>query len=658
MTNEQAPQPQAPPAKDVFISYASQDKAVADEVCESLERAGVACWIAPRNVTPGEFYAESIVHAIDSTKVIVLVLSKSGADSQHVLREVERASSKRHPVLSFRIDTAAMPAGLEYFLNSSQWLDASTAGVNHALPKLVDAVKIALTQPSTEARLETGASTTAKVSSRRSGALVALAVITMAALAYVVADKFWLSKRVASLPSPAATASPTSSIAVLPFTDMSEKHDQEYFGDGMAEEILNLLAKIPGLTVIGRTSSFQFKGKNEDLRTIGSKLNAAYVLEGSVRTAGDDVRVTAQLINTTTGAHEWSESYERHIGDVLKLQDAIAATVARQLELTVPVNASALRASLKSVEAYKLLLRAWHAWDRQDKEGFEEGANLMRQALRLDPTSVLATADLAWIYESQAEFGFAPPAEGFERARRTALAALTLDPNSVDAHGVLARIHVVYDWDWPAADREYQQVAMLAPGSEAAFDRGDLTLALGRWDEALSDAKAALKMDPLGSWHYLFLSWVQARRDDLPAAEAAARRTLDISPTYAFAHYYLGLVLIARGDRAGALAEMEREVDDGARISGLALAYQALGRKAESNAALARMLKEQAQDNAFGIAEVYAARGQAAEAVRWLERAYAQKDASLFYVKGDLPLKSIESDPRYKAFLRKMNLPE
>jgi len=658
MVEGQAPEPATTPARDVFISYASQDKAAAESVCKALEGAGLVCWIAPRDVVPGESFAGAIVHAIDATKLIVLVLSEHSANSQHVLREVERASSKRHPLIAFRIDLAPMPADFEYFLNTSQWLDASNSGAKHALPRLVDAVKIALTQRSAGARVNAGTSAAAKASPLRSRALVTLVVTIMTVVAYIVVDKVWLSKRIVSLPSPAAAASSAASIAVLPFTDMSEKHDQEYFGDGMAEEILNLLAKIPGLTVIGRTSSFQFKGKNEDLRTIGAQLGAAYVLEGSVRTSGDQVRVTAQLINTKTGAHEWSESYDRQFGDVLKLQDAVAAAVSRQLELTVPPDASELRASLKSADAYKLLLQARHVMDRNDKEGFEEAASLLQRALELDSTSALAASALAWTYESQGEYGFVTAAEGFERARRTAMAALKVDPKDVPAHAVLARIHVVYDWDWLAADREYKQVAVLAPGSDFALDRSYLSLALGQWDDSLTDIKAIVNMDPLSPGAHLAMSWIQARRGDLSAAEAAARRTLDISPTYTFAHYYLGLVLIARGDRNGALAEMEREISDEARLNGLALAYQELGRKAEADAALARMLKEQAQDNAFGIAEVYAARGQPAEAVNWLDRAYAQKDVSLFYVKGDLPLKSIEGDPRFKAFLRKMNLPE
>jgi TolB-like protein len=458
---------------------------------------------------------------------------------------------------------------------------------------------------------------------------------------------------------PASAPVNEKSIAVLPFTDMSEKKDQEYFGDGMAEEILDLLGKIPGLTVIGRTSSFQFKGRNEDLRTIGTKLNAAYVLEGSVRKSGDQVRITAQLINTRTGAHEWSESYDRHIGDVLKLQDAIAAAVARELQLTVASGDLNSRATLKNADAYDLILRGRHAADRFDKEGLDEAVTLFQQALDRDATSAEAAAALAWAYDAQGEWGFLAPTTAFDQARRAATAALKLDPNGALAHFVLGRIHLAYDWDWVAAEREFRQVTARAPGKgEAINSKALLSMALGRWDDALRQVKAALAEDPLNPPSLYILAEVQMRLGHLAEAEGAMRRALDIRPTLGSGHYVLGLVLLARSDRDAALVEMQRETADSVAPGGLAIAYYALGRKKESDAALARMLKEHAEDGAYTIAEVYAFRGQSEEAMHWLERAYVQKDAGLFYVKVEMPQKSLAADPRFKAFLRKMNLPE
>jgi TolB-like protein/thioredoxin-like negative regulator of GroEL len=454
-------------------------------------------------------------------------------------------------------------------------------------------------------------------------------------------------------------APPPHSIAVLPFADMSEKRDQEYFADGMAEEILDLLAKIPGLTVIGRTSSFQFKGKNADLRTIGTQLNAAHVLEGSVRKSGDQVRITAQLINTRTGTHEWSETYDRHIGDVLKLQDAIAAAVVRELQLTVTSEYRSSRTTLKSADAYDLVLRGRHEADRFDKEGLEEAVRLFQQALDRDPTSADAAAGLAHAYFNLGAYGLLAPAVAYEQSRRAVTNVLKLDPRNASAHWILGGIHLDYDWNWTAADQDYQQVAALAPGSwDALQGKAWLSLVLGRWDEGLSQIRAALAQDPLNPDSYEGLAWIQMGRAHLPEAEAAIRRALDIRPTYSWGHFMLGLVLLKSGNPHAALLEMQQEQQEVAQLSGLAMAYYAVGRAADADATLARLIKEQAADNAFQIASVYAFRGQSDEAMRWLERAYAQKDFSLYLIKAYLPLQSLVADPRFKAFLRKMNLPE
>ncbi|MGO9561182.1 MAG: TIR domain-containing protein [Candidatus Korobacteraceae bacterium] len=655
-------------AARVFISYASQDKGVADAVCQALEKAGVACWIAPRDVVLGGSYAGEIVHAIDATRLLILILSKNSVESKHVLREVERASSKGHSVVGFKIDMAPISADLEYFLNTSQWLDASGTGVERALPRLIDAVQRVISSSGNAAVAQgplaapSQQTPVSKSVSRRPRLLIlAVSVLVALAFAYFAVDKLWLAKRSATeQPTTAATSVVSDkSIAVLPFTDMSEKHDQEYFGDGMAEEILDLLAKIPGLTVIGRTSSFQFKGKNEDLRTIGAKLNAAYVLEGSVRKSGDQVRITAQLINTRTGAHEWSETYDRHIGDVLKLQDAIAAAVVRELQLTVAPDYLSPRSTLKDTEAYDLYLRGRHAADRWDQDGFDESVMLFQQALDRDPTFVEAAAALAWTYEFQGEFGFVAPVVAFEKARRETATALKLDPKNLEAHAVLAGIHTVYDWDWAAALREIQQVETLTPGNANLLgDEAILSFTLGRWDEALRQIKAALSKDPLNPSFFVILFSIEESRGHLPEAEAAIRRVLDIRPTYDSAHYYLGLLQLERGDRDAALAEMQQETDAASKQEGLAMVYYALERKAESDAVLAGMLKDQTDTDALGIAEVYAFRGQSDEAMHWLERAYAQKDAELYAIKGNSVLHSLVGDPGYKAFLKKMNLPE
>jgi hypothetical protein len=263
----------------VFISYASPDVAVADAVCAALERGGVTCWVAPRDVLPGDFYADAIVRAIDTSKAIIIVLSQSAVASPHVLREVERATSKRHPVLTLRIDQVPLPAALEYFLNTSQWLDVGSDGLASALPKLLTAVRrvIAGAPPAHATIAAPDLRAPARKTPGRSFNRMTMTLVVLVALAIVgfVADRIWLSARRAGPASatPVTTSVPASlpeapgpekSIAVLPFVDMSEKKDQEYFSDGLSEELIDRLAHSADLKVIARTSSFQFKGKNED----------------------------------------------------------------------------------------------------------------------------------------------------------------------------------------------------------------------------------------------------------------------------------------------------------------------------------------------------------------------------------------------------------
>jgi len=455
---------QATLGSDVFVSYASSDAAVANSIVENLEKQGVRCWLAPRDVKPGAQYADAIVRAINEAKAVVLVLSGSAVASSHVGREIERAASKHKQIIAFRIDTAPLSRSFEYFLSNSQWIDVSALGMPAALAKLKEAVG--------QGRAEVGQAVPAVNHAGRSKKRIAIAAVVVVGVGLSVALglHFWSSKP-SGMQAPAAASGahesvsvPISekSIAVLPFVDMSEKKDQEYFADGMAEEILDLLTKIPGLMVIGRTSSFQFKGKNEDLRTIGEKLNAAYVLEGSVRKSGDQVRITAQLINAHSGAYEWSETYDRPFGDVLKLQDAIAAAVVRELQLTVASGDLQPRSSVKNADAYDLILRGRHAANRFDKQGLDEAVTLLKQAIDRDATLDDAAAQLAFAYYYQGANGFLVPAEAFEQARRAAATALKLDPKNALAHYVLGKIHIVYDWDWAAAKGEFQQVATLA----------------------------------------------------------------------------------------------------------------------------------------------------------------------------------------------------
>jgi TolB-like protein/Flp pilus assembly protein TadD len=457
-----------------------------------------------------------------------------------------------------------------------------------------------------------------------------------------------------------AATTPVSdkSIAVLPFEDMSESKDQSYFADGMAEEVVHLLARVPDIRVISRRSSFQFKGKSEDLRTIGSVLGAAYVLEGSVRRSGNRLRVTAQLIGTQDGSHLWSGSYDKGINEVLQIQDQIAASLVRALQIAVGADLPS-RPMLKSAPGYDLYQRGRHALDRFDKAGFESAAGYFEQALALDPTSIRAAESLALVHVYTAEWGYAPPREGFERARISCERVLTLHPNSAMAHSQLALIHSIYDWDWASALDKIQRALALDPRDPGILVTAAIIhLSLDRLDEAAAFYNAAMALDPWGAISHAGLGTISYRKARILEAEARLRTAIEVSPTFLWAHWTLGTVLLAAGRLDAALAQMQQAGTDGGADAGIALVYHAMDRRAESDAALARAASAYAEHWAYVIAQVHAYRGEIEQAFAWLERAYRQKDVALYRVKGDPLLKNLEADPRHKAFLRKMSLAE
>jgi serine/threonine protein kinase/Tfp pilus assembly protein PilF len=486
-----------------------------------------------------------------------------------------------------------------------------------------------------------------------------LAAVVLALLAGVTLWRGREARGPAPEPPPPAPGS-LRSIAVLPFADLSPGKDQEYFSDGLAEELLNALARIPELHVTGRTSSFQFKGKAEDLRVIGQKLRVATLLEGSVRKAGNRVRITAQLVNATDGFHLWSETYDRDLDDIFAVQDEISRSIAKSLKVTLLGQERQPSGSPGgNAEAFNLYLRGRYSFDLRTKEGRAKAVADYQQALELDPGYALARVALAEVYMHQAGLGDVPFDEGYEKARREIAAVLELDPNLAVAHAALGFLKTRYDWDWSGADAAFKRALELEPGNAAVVQQASaLARVLGRFDEAVQLARRAVELDPLNRFsHFVhgINAFVAGRFDE---AEAAFRRVLELQPAFAGAHSFLGRVYLARSRPDAALQEIEQEQDPVWRRFGLALAYHALSRNKEADAALAELLEKNPLDGAYQIAVAYAFRGETDRAFEWLERAYARRDTGLTAVKVDpLLRKSLEHDPRYKAFLKKMRLP-
>ena len=664
----------------VFISYASQDAVTAQAVVEALEQGGLKCWVAPRDVVPGEFYASAIVHAIDAAKVLVLVYSEHTATSQHVLREVERASSRRHSLIAFKVDRAPMPEALEYFFNSSHWLEAND-GIASVLPQLVEGVRRALRAGSTQALGASGRAQTPAPAARattqlgqgtsRSIArrpLLALSALAILGLALLGAWLLSLSGRTTKpLPAQASVAAhaqgaqereiTAKSIAVLPFADMSERHDQEYFGDGMADEIINILGKIPELKVIGRTSSFQFKGKSRDLREMGAALGAAYIVEGSVRRYGDHVRVSAQLIDARTAAQIWSESYDRELGDVLRLQSQIATSLARALQLAVGADDTRTSRALHSTEAYTLYLRGRYAYDGPGD--IPEAQSDYEQALALDPNFLRVAEAQAWMYAYAALTQEIPARIAWQHAKESAARALAIDENSAPAHAVLGLMHAEYEYDWAAADAEFARALSLNPRDPMTLDfAARVACDRGRYEEALRHIDAALAVDPLSARAHRRKGFILYFTGDDFGAEREYRRSLEIVPEFNWDHLMISWILVGRGDLRQALIEAQAEAVPGAKDQGLSVVYYALGRHAESDAALTRLTREFA-GWPTGIALAHAYRKEPGQAFEWLEKAYSERDADLLlWVRGHPFLQPLRSDPRFKTLMSKVNMPE
>jgi len=503
----------------------------------------------------------------------------------------------------------------------------------------------------------------------------AIMVVLVLGITYLLVDKFWLSKHVtteqpvtvvaplAPTITPAATAISEKSVAVLPFVNMSEDKNNEYFSDGLSEELIDLLAKVPELRVPARTSSFYFKGKQETVPDIAKALSVAHVLEGSVRKSGNHLRITAQLVRADNGYHLWSETYDRQLDDIFKVQDEIAAAVVTALRVSL-LEGGVLRATpTSSTEAYTLYLQAQsihnHALQLADAQ---RAVDYLQRALKLDPKFARAWATLAIYRVADWQFFTSGNYQDVRsEARYAAEQALKLDPKLSDTHVALSVVYGL-EWNWKAAEVEIHQALALDPGNADTFGVATvIALTQGHFDEGLQLAQKAVLLDPLSASNYggfAGLSAAHLASGRLAEAEAAYRQALDLAPTASQLHFLLGWALLAGHEPAAALAEMEKETDERYRDVGLALALDALGRTTEADRSLAVAKAKYEGVVEYPIGVVYANRNDLDRAFAWVDRALEVHDGWVYWVPFDPLLKNLRGDARYKALLRKMNLPE
>jgi len=452
-----------------------------------------------------------------------------------------------------------------------------------------------------------------------------------------------------------------SSIAVLPFVDMSPAKDQEYFSDGLAEQLIHELAKVSGLKVVGRSSAFQFRGKNEDLREVGRKLGVSNILEGSVRREGNHVRITADLVKADDGFQLWSQTYDREINDIFAVQEEIAraATGALQAKL-LDANGPAIPVSLRntSPEAYQAYLQGQYFNGRGvEKADLTTALNYANQAIQLDKNYAPAWALRSYVLNWMAGYDLMDQREGYRRARADAQQAIVLDPNLAAGYLALGWVQMKQDWDWKGTETTLNKAAELEPGSvDVLRYRADLYRTLGHLDEAIDLQKQVVALDPLRARSYATLGDMLFEMERYEEAQATIKKMLDLNPEQERDHFRRGQLLLAEGQAQDALAEMEQEPREDWRSFGEALAYHAAGRPQESDTALKQLIKIRPSGWAYQIAEVYAYRGEVDKAFDWMDRAYQQHDRGLLVVKSDWLIKNLRQDLRYTELLKKMHL--
>ena len=446
-------------------------------------------------------------------------------------------------------------------------------------------------------------------------------------------------------------AAVNKSIAVLPFVDMSEKHDQEYFSDGLSEELIDHLANAPELKVVARTSSFQFKGKNEDMRLIAQKLGVAHLLEGSVRKSGDRVRITAQLIRAQDGAHIWSRIYDRSLSDIFQVQDEIAGTVAQSLRVAMQSNAGHGKAP-PNTQAYNLLLEGDYFLNRTTKPDTEHAIGLYKKAIALDPNYARAWAKLADAYGLLGFFGLAD----IEGQREAIAQALRADPDLPEAHSAQGYMLKYYEWDWPGAEAAFRRADQLSGEHRIGGAVASIGWMFGRIDESIAAHRRSLERDPLSAESYWGLGLDLFIAGRYQEAEAAFRKVSDLSPSHASAKALLALVLLYQDRASEALAALDQEPDPSWKALVSPIIYWRLSRREDSDAALEHLEKGYAATSAYQIAEVHAYRGEPDASFEWLERAYRQRDPGMTWIKVDPLLQNLRKDSRYQAFLVRMKL--
>lgn len=667
------------PSHAVFLSYASEDVEAAQRIAESLRASGVEVWFDRSDLRGGDAWDRKIREQIHDCRLFIPIISVNSErrDEGYFRREwslaVDRTrdmAPKRAFLLPVVIDsTPEKGASVPEKFHELQWTrlpsgEAPRAFVERVQRLLAPEVLPTPTQGSTNIQ---SMQTAVRSSQARKTLLLAGGLAVLGVAASFVIVRFWVSKSsvspapLAASTAPVAFSPPPHSIAVLPFINMSGDKEQEYFSEGLTEELLNSLSQISNLQVAARTSSFSFD-EHSDIGTVARKLNVAAVLEGSVRRSANTVRVTTQLINTVTGFHLWSKTYDRDLGDVLKLQTEIATAVAETLKVTLlgDVAARIALGGTRNPAAFDAYLRASRAFATYngpaDLQAVIAGFS---EAIRQDPGYALAIAGRSVAFASYAR-NFATGSairENYVKAQADAREAIALAPDLAEAHLSLASV-LRDSLEFTRAAEEYQRAVMLAPGNARVLgDYGVFAVEIGQTEAGLTAVRHALVLDPLSPDAHGSLGWALLAAHRYPEAVQALTQARALSPSAGFTNAWLGFAYYSAGDYANARLACQG-ADESNKAICFALAYEKLGRHSDAQQALSQYRARYGESAAVFYSMIYAQWGDKSQALHWLEVAMRQRDPYLIKVKMNGNFDPLRGEPRFQAIERELKFPD
>ena len=656
------------PSRAVFLSYASQDTEAAQRICEALRATGIEVWFDQSELRGGDAWDQMIRKQIKACAIFIPVISRHTHERREGYFRLEWNLAVDRSRLISTTQAFLIPVVIDDTREDDEEVPEKIRDVHWTrLPggetpaAFVERIKRLLSGEAALARsagsgVVSGAPTARAHSRRRTGAVyAAIAAAVLLAVWY-----FGLER----LRGSASYAPVAASIAVLPLANESGEASQQYFSDGISEDLITALGQFPGLKVIGRSSAFQFRDSKEDSRSIGAKLGVAHLLEGSVRKSGDIVRVSAELIDTADGSAQWSEHYDRPYRDLFALQDEITRAVAGALKTKLLPGEHAAAQSEQppsgNLEAYNALLQGRFYYPRGTEADMRRAIEFFAQATQLDPRYALAWSELshAWTVFSGDFLEGAAAQEAYAKAREAADRALVLSPDLAAAHNARGDLLQTADLDWRGAEAEYRRALELSPNdAQAKFNLASQLAIYGELDQAIELTRQALVTEPLRAGGYRALATYLLGLHRLDEAERAMNKAIELQPASGPNHAWLTIIEIQRGNAPAALEAAQQAPSGVFRDMSLAYARQIGSDRSAADAALRTFIEKDAGGSAYQIAEVYALRNDAKATFEWLDRAWSNRDSGIQHLLSSPLFLRYKDDPRFAAFCRKVDLP-